>query len=132
MRLPQKTDFYETVEGIGRFRFAKRRLSDELQIQRAYAEYAGGVEPTIWLATLAEYLSTLRVLTVEAPENWDLDNMDPLEEATYQNLARVFIALREREETFRAKPAANGQGPRPQDGEVSGLLVSDALPPAAD
>lgn len=124
MRRPQATDFYETVEGIGRFRFARRKLADELQIQRLYAEYAGGVEPTAWLATLAEYLSTLNTLTVEAPEGWDMDNMDPLDNETYQKINRVFVALREREETFRGKSGAVGKGTGAQDAEQRGSLVS--------
>ncbi|EAW2493080.1 hypothetical protein AXL65_02315 [Salmonella enterica subsp. enterica] len=124
MRRPQPTDYFETVEGIGRFRFARRKLSDELQIQRLYAEYAGGVEPTAWLATLAEYLSTLNTLTVEAPEGWDMDNMDPLDDETYKQISRVFTALREREETFRGKSGANGKGQGAQDAEQRGPLVS--------
>lgn len=124
MRLPQATDYYENVEGIGRFRFARRKLTDEIQIQRFYAEYAGGVEPTAWLATLAEYLSTLKTLTVEAPEGWDIDEMDPLDNETYQKLNRVFVALREREETFRAVAGKGGKGPGAQDAEQRGPLVS--------
>lgn len=128
MRRPQNSDYFETVEGIGRFRFARRKLADELQIQRLFAEYAGGVEPTAWLTTLAEYLSTLKVLTVEAPEGWDMDDMDPLDNDTYTKISRVFVALREREERFRAGPAANGQGAGAKDAEQRGPLVSPDVP----
>lgn len=127
MKRPQPTDFFETVEGIGRFRFARRRLAEEMEIQRLYAEYAGGVEPTAWLATLAEYLSTLNALTVEAPEGWDMDNMDPLDDETYQKINRVFVALREREERFRGKPGKDGQGAGAPDAEQRGPLVSPDL-----
>ncbi|EIW6162825.1 hypothetical protein MF451_003822 [Salmonella enterica subsp. enterica serovar Saintpaul] len=128
MRHPQKTDFYETVEGIGRFRFARRKLADELLIQRHYAEYAGGVEPTVWLATLAEYLSTLRVLTVEAPEGWDIDDMDPLDNDTYEKLAAVFVALRRKEDSFRAGNGKQGEAASKADVEQRGSLVQADIP----
>ncbi|HHA3594133.1 TPA: hypothetical protein ACODIZ_003660 [Salmonella enterica subsp. enterica serovar Newport] len=128
MRLSRPSDFYETVEGVGRFRFARRMLSDELQIQRKYAEYVGGVEPTAWLATLAEYLSTIGVLTVEAPEGWDMDNMDPLDNDTYAKIARVFVALREREERFRAGAGSDGKAESAPAPEQRGSLVSQDIP----
>lgn len=132
MRPQQPNDFFEDVEGIGRFRFARRKMNDEIKIQRLFSDYTGGVNPTAWLLTLGEYLSTLRVLTVESPEGWDMDNMDPLDEETYEKIGRVFVALREREETFRGKPRTNGQGQGPQDAEHGGSVVSTDVPPAAE
>ncbi|ECN9265218.1 hypothetical protein ACLMYS_003875 [Salmonella enterica] len=128
MRHPQKTDFYETVEGVGRFRFARRKLADELLIQRYYAEYAGGVEPTAWLATIAEYLSTLRVLIVEAPDDWDMDNMDPLDSDTYETLAAVFVALRRKEDSFRTGSRKQSEAASQEDVEQRGSLVSADIP----
>lgn len=124
MRLAQPTDYFEDVEGIGRFRFARRKMADEIQIQRVFSEYTGGIQPTAWLLTLGEYLATLRVLTVEGPENWDLDNMDPLDEDTYNRIGRVFLALREREETFRAGGKPKGESQRAGNAEHGGSLVS--------
>lgn len=124
MRLAQPTDFFEDVEGIGRFRFAKRKMADEIQIQRLFAEYTGGIAPTAWLLTLGEYLSTLRVLTVTAPEGWNLDDLDPLDEETYAKLGRVFVALREREETFRGRSKPQGEGSGQANAEHGGSLVS--------
>lgn len=132
MRLPQATDYFEDVEGVGRFRFARRKMNDEMQIQRIFAEYTGGIEPTVWLLTLGEYLSTLRVLTVSAPEGWDLDDLDPLDDETYAKLGRVFIALREREETFRSGAKQKGQGSSKADAGNGGSLVSPDVPPAAE
>ncbi|EAM6792318.1 hypothetical protein E0G74_00990 [Salmonella enterica] len=124
MRQPQANDFFVDVEGVGKFRFAHRKMKDELQIQRKYAEIAGGVEPTVWLASLAEYLSTLNVLTVNGPEGWDLDNMDPLDNDTYAKINAVYKALREREETFRGRPAKPREDAGESDSPDSGLLVS--------
>ena len=126
-RHPQASDFYETVEGVGRFRFAKRTMKLEMEIQREYASYAGGVDPTVWLITLAEYLSTLRVLVVEGPEDWDMDNMDPLDDETYKKISKVFSALREREERFRGNTGKGREGQGAKDGEHGGPLVSPDL-----
>lgn len=131
-RQPKANDYYIDVNGIGRFRCARRSLSIEVEVQREYASMAGGVAPTAWLMTLAEYLSTLRVLIVDAPEGWDMENMDPLDDETYQKLGRVFAALREREETFRGKPRTAGQAESPANGEHSGSVVSPDVPPATE
>ncbi len=135
-RLPKTTDFYIDVEGEGRFRIGKRDMKSEMEIQREYASFAGGVEPTVWLETLSEYLSTLRVLIVEGPETWDMDNMDPLDNDTYTRLGRVFVALREREESFRARHNGAGQGTGAgSDSERSGAgepVVSQDVSPATE
>lgn len=131
-RLPKKTDFIVDVPDEGRFIFARRSLADEIVIQREYARHAGGVQPTVWLATLAEYLSTLSVLTVEAPETWNIDEMDPLDDETYKRIGRVFAALREREDTFRRKPAKNGEGSGPEAGRDGGLVVPQDVPLASE
>ena len=131
-RQPSKTDFIVNVEGEGRFIFARRTMLDEITIQREYARHAGGVEPTVWLATLAEYLSTLSVLTVEAPESWDIEAMDPLEDETYKRIGRVFAALRERENTFRRKPDPISEGQRPVAGGDGGSVVSQDVSVAAE
>lgn len=123
-RQPKANDYYFDVPDVGRFRAARRTMTIEVEIQREYASMAGGVEPTAWLMTLAEYLSTLRVLIVDAPESWDMENMDPLDDETYQTLGRVFAALREREETFRRKPRAPGEENGAANGEHSGSVVS--------
>lgn len=126
-RLRSPSDFVVEVEGIGKFTFARRKMADEIQIQRKYAEIAGGVEPTVWLSTLAEYLSTLEVLTVSAPADWDLDEMEPLENDTYKRLERVFVALREREERFLGRTPARREESREGDVPDSELLVPEQV-----
>lgn len=109
-RKPQATDFHVPVEGIGTFVFGKRTMADELAVQREFADILGGVEPTAWLQTMAGWLAVLRVLTVKAPDGWDLDALDPLEDETYAKLNRVYTALREKEDSFRRGPKPAGEG----------------------
>ncbi|MBB3017713.1 hypothetical protein FHR70_000753 [Microvirga lupini] len=118
-REPQKTDFPVEVEGLGTFIFARRTMRDEIVIQREFARYIDGVEPTAWLAQIGGWLSDMRTLMVEAPEGWladidgnpikDLMDVDPLDEDTYSKLAKVHEAFRDKERSFRRKPAQGGE-----------------------
>lgn len=100
-RSPDATDFTVDVEGIGTFTFGRRRLADEVKIQVEYARLTEGVQPTPWLDLVATWLATLKILTVRAPDDWDIDEMDPLDEGTYSRLMKVHAALREKEDSFR-------------------------------
>lgn len=110
MRTPRETDFTVNVEGVGTFTFARRTMRDEIAIQVEYARILDGVTPTAWLEAVGGWLSVLRVLTVRAPEGWDLDNLDPLESEDYAKLHNVYQALVEKERSFRRKPEPGGEG----------------------
>lgn len=98
-----KTDFTVPVENIGDFVFGKRTMKDEIAIQVEFARMIGGAEPTAWLNAVCGWIAALRVLTVTAPEGWDIDEMDPLDEDTYAKLMRVYDALTEKERSFRSE-----------------------------
>lgn len=99
-------DFQVDVDGIGTFIFGKRSMRDEIKIQVEYARLIEGVEPTEWLALVAGWISVLKVLTVMAPPGWDIDELDPLDDASYAKLGKVHKALTDKERSFRSKPAA--------------------------
>lgn len=129
-RTPLPTDFTVEVESVGVFRFAKRAMRDEMRIAAEYSRLTEGVDtPTIWLETVATWISTLKVLIVTAPPGWeDMDALDPLDEDTYSRLMRVHRALREKEGSFRRPAASDGQGARPGDGADGGLRVAPQVP----
>lgn len=104
------TDFTVDVEGVGTFAFGKRSMRDEIKIQVEYARMIEGVQPTEWLALVAGWLATLRVMTVQAPDGWDLDAMDPLDDDTYAVLGKVHGALTDKERSFRRKPSEKVEG----------------------
>lgn len=97
------TDFNVTVEGVGHFTFGRRTMADEFAIQRKFADLAGGADHTEWLSIVGGWVSALTVLTVRAPEGWDIDEMDPLDQDVYANLKKVYDALRDKEDSFRGK-----------------------------
>lgn len=115
-RRPQETDYTVTVEGVGSFTFGRRTMRDEFAIQVEYARIIEGVEPTVWLQTMGGWVSTLRVLTVRAPSDWDVDGMDPTEDESYAKIRLVYETLLEQERSFRRGSAvaskAGGAGPR--------------------
>lgn len=109
-RQPRETDYTVTVENVGTFTFAKRTMRDEIDVQVEFARIINGVEPTAWLEAVGGWMSTLRVLTVRAPDGWDLDGFDPFDPETYAKLRAVHSALVEKERSFRLKPAAGSEG----------------------
>jgi hypothetical protein len=100
-RAPKPTDFRVPVEGVGDFVFAKRTMADEIKVQVEFARMIDGVEPTQWLQVVCGALADLRVLTVKAPDSWDIDDLDPSDEDVYANLVKVHEAFREKERSFR-------------------------------
>lgn len=108
-RKPSATDFVVTVPDVGRFTFAKRTMRDEIAIQVKYAEMIDGVTPTDWLVTVCGMLAALSVLTVSAPEDWDIEEFDPGDSETYRKLGLVFNALSAKEDDFRRSKSEAGK-----------------------
>lgn len=132
-RQPAATDFFVPVEGVGTFSFAKRMLRDELRIAAEYSRLTEGVEtPTDWLAIVAGWIAALKVLTVTAPEGWDIDVMDPLDQDTYDKLRKVHAALREKENSFRKGKTETGKAARSGDGDVDRVLVPPQVQSGTD
>ena len=114
-RIARDTDFTVDVEDVGRFTFGRRSMRDEVALQVEYAKLIDGAEPTEWLATVCGWLAAFKVLIVRAPEGWDIEEMDPLDQSTYAKMSRVYSALRLKEQSFRRSPSggseSNGAGP---------------------
>lgn len=111
-RAPAATDFHVDVEGVGHFIFARRVMRDELRIASEYSRLTEGVEtPTPFLASVATWLSALKVLTVQAPHGWDLETLDPFDDESLDKVVLVFAALRAKEASFRRGPGKASQAP---------------------
>lgn len=108
-RAPKPTDFTVPVEDIGTFTFASRTMRDEIALQVEFARMIDGVEPTEWLRVVCGWMAAFKVLTVRAPEGWDLDTLDPLDQDTYVRMKRVYDALTEKERSFRPGSGAAGE-----------------------
>lgn len=108
-RIPKDTDYPVTVDGVGNFTFGRRTMRDEIAVQVEFARLIDGVEPTVWLQTVCGWIAALKVMTVRAPDGWDLDELDPFESETYEKLGRVHAALADKERSFRRGKNTMGQ-----------------------
>lgn len=124
------SDFTVEVDGVGSFTFGRRTMRDEIKIQVEYARMIEGVEPTPWLGAVAGWISTLKVLTVRAPEDWDIDELDPLDEDTYARLMKVHSALAEKERSFRRSTAGGSANAGEGTGQDDPVHVSAPVQPA--
>lgn len=98
-------DFQIQVEGLGSFTFARRTMRDEFAIAAEYSRLTEGVQtPTDFLHYYARAFSTIKVLQVVGPDGWNVDQLDPQEDASYAQMIGVFDALRAQEADFRRKP----------------------------
>lgn len=97
-------DFQVQVEGLGAFTFGRRTMRDEFAIAAEYSRLTEGIEtPTDTLRFFATAFSAVKVLLVLAPGNWDIETIDPLEDASYTQMSSVFSALCVAEADFRKK-----------------------------
>lgn len=108
-RTPSASDFFVNVPTIGGFTFARRAMRDEVAIQVEFARLIDGAPPTEWLQVVCGWLSALKVLTVRAPDGWNLDLLDPLDPETYAKLNAVYDKLLEQERSFRLGNAPSSE-----------------------
>lgn len=126
-------EFTLTVDGIGAFTFGRRNMRREIAIGAEYSRLIEGVpQPTPWLDTVAGWISALKVLTLKAPEGWDIDELDPLDEESYAKLGKVHAALRAKEGSFRSRSNAPVQAGGAGNGNVNDVLVPPQVQPSAD
>ncbi len=106
MRKPADSDFDIELEGVGRFRYARRTLGDNIAIRAKVARLTQGVgDLDIELNVLANLCASHAVLCVEAPAGWeDLESLD-WSSGKDEQAFMLFAALRDKEESFRAKPS---------------------------
>lgn len=118
MRNQSHNDFHVEVEGMGRFVFARRQLNDHFAIAAEYSRLTEGVShPTEWLHMFATAVSLIRVLTTSFPAGFDLDELDPLDDETYEKILKVYLAYREKEDSFRQGKNKTGQAGSQGSGE---------------
>lgn len=124
------------VEGIGVFTFAMRSLGNQFKIESEYCRLTEGLSNvTVFLGNLAQTVADLSVLVVSGPAGWssreDILNKDAYSPEVYEQLQKVWGALRDKEASFRGlapEPEAGGEGDVGDDGAV----VPAPLSPAAD
>jgi hypothetical protein len=118
-RIAHSGDFNVDVEGVGRFTFGRRTQRDQYRIRGLYSQMTGNHwrddgrvgDVEAWMH------ANIEVLTVQFPDGFSLEKLDPLLDAEDDNrLERIYNALRAKELSFRQKPAAGSANPSSGDG----------------
>lgn len=100
--------FKVPVAGIGEFTFRRRTVRDQPGIEAEADRILGGPVSDRAIERAALAIATLSRLTVQAPEGWELDAIDPLDEAAVRGMFEVHKELRAAEERFRGRAGADG------------------------
>lgn len=111
-RVPNGRDLIVDVEGIGRFHFARRQMRDTYRIRGVYNRLTDGnytAEGDFADLSALAY-ATIDVLMTLGPDDFELDALDPLvDEQCDEKLMKIFMALREKELSFRPGSGTKGQ-----------------------
>jgi hypothetical protein len=112
------------VEGEGAFVVRRREQRETLKILAEYSRITEGEEkPSPLLDVVADILSVLRVLVMEAPKGFDLDALDPFDDTDFKRMAVVAGAIGEKEAFFRHGPRATGQAESASTGGDTGVVA---------
>ena len=119
------------VDGIGTFTFRPTwPMGVKMQVFCEFNRLTQGQDNiSEWLSSTCNMLATLKVATISAPEGWDLDEMDALDEDACRKLIAVFDALQEREFFFRGERRGN-QGQGKAGPAQDPMVVQEPLQPA--
>lgn len=101
---------HHTIEapGLGAFVFRRRTMRDQVRIEAEALRILGGPTEDRDLHHVALAMATLLVLQVQAPDGWDVEALDPLDQAEAGKLWQVYGRLRTAEESFRAGAKPGG------------------------
>lgn len=129
------TDFSIDVEGLGRFRFARRKMRDVYRIRSMYGSLTNGFyDENGNVADISAFAyATIETLLIEGPAGFNLDALDPLsDDRCEEKIMKIFAKLRERESSFRPQSAESGEGEGKVAGEQLRTVVSGEVQPTAD
>jgi hypothetical protein len=134
-RQAHATDFFVEVDRLGRFNFARRTIEDTFKIRGQYHQITSGYyddDGNMCDLGALSYV-TVRALLVSGPENFDIDQLDPLvDDEVDSKLVAIWRALREKELSFRPKARVIGAGGGAEAGANLPALVSEAVQSRAD
>jgi hypothetical protein len=103
-RTAKDSDFPVEVDGIGRFKFARRTQKDRYLIRTYY----GQLTNDHWqedgsVADMEAFMhATIHILAVEQPDGFSVDQLDPImDDDIHKKIEKIFLALRQKEVSFR-------------------------------
>jgi hypothetical protein len=120
------------VPDLGTFKFRHRTIKDQLWIEREAMEMLGGETESAHLRSCAIALATVERLTIEAPDGWDIQTVDPLDGGAVSEVYRVFGELVSTESRFRGRPLPAGKAVGTGAVADPGVLVPAEIQPGAE
>lgn len=117
-RAAKESDFPIDVDGIGRFKFARRTQKDRYLIRTYYGQLTNdNWQEDGTVGDMEAFMhTTIHVLVVEQPEGFSIDNLDPLlDDDIQKKLEKIYMALRQKELSFRpsTSPGVTTEGAEP-------------------
>ena len=104
MVLKARTHVVE-VAGVGQFEFQHRTLTLQVGVEAILLRMLDGPVSSEQLRYVARAIATIQKLMVRAPDRFDLDAIDPVNDAEVDDVLKVYGGLLEAEATFR-RPAS--------------------------
>jgi hypothetical protein len=97
------------VEGVGSFEVRRRSMRISTAIAAEFNRLTEGQEQlSSFFGHFCQVYATLKVIIAKGPDGWDLDALDPDDADSYDQLIKVFTAIREKEAFFRSGLQARG------------------------
>lgn len=134
MRQPKDTDFLVELDGVGKFRFARRTFGDRIKIRGEIARMARDFGDDLDAVAEVTVVAVYKTLIVACPKGWeDIEAIDLVDRPEAEDQAwQLFLKLQDAESRFRQERDEKREADRQGDGALDPLLVSPALSPTAE
>ncbi|MFZ4538517.1 hypothetical protein [Propionivibrio sp.] len=133
MREPKDTDFLIDLEGVGKFRFARRTFNDRIKIRGEIAVMSRDFGDDLDTVAEVTVLAVYKTLVVACPKGWeDLGGVDLVDRPEVEEQAwQLFMKLQDAESRFRQDRDEARQKDGQGDVAVDPVLVSPKVSPTA-
>lgn len=133
-RTPKDTDFLLTLEGVGKFRFARRTFGDRIKIRGEIARMSRDFGDDLDAVAEVTVVAVYKTLVVSCPKGWeDIESIDLVEHPEAEEQAwQLFVMLQDAESRFRQDRDSKSKEAGAVDVAVDPVLVSPAVQPAAE
>lgn len=117
-------NYFVDIDGLGAFEVMRRTMLANNKIRSEFNRITEGQESlSEAFEQFCVVFSTLKALVVKAPTGWNLDNLDPDDDNSYQQMYSLYFKIVEKEKFFRGKDQG-GQNTSAGSGSDDRVVVS--------
>lgn len=133
MRAAKETDFLVDLEGVGKFRFARRTFGDRIKIRGEIARMARDFGDDLDAVAEVTVVAVCKTLMVSCPKGWeDIEAIDLVDRPEAEEQAwQLFMKLQDAESRFRQDRDLARQKDGKGDSAIDPVLVPPAVSPTA-